>query len=322
MSRGGVIVCLLAVLAIPVGSAASGQQPTQSSDRVKLPYPQPVPPARKAPTELFRELLATTPAERAAFLASRPPAARELIAAKLLEFEVLPPDQRELRLRVAELQFYLSRLLRTTNEARTRLLSGTPTEVRPLLLERLQAWDALPEDRRQEVLDSEQSLSFFVRLQVTDPAALTNALRQVPAAQRATVEAQLARWQSLTPEQRVRNTDDFRHFFELRPGEQEKVLRMISSVERKQMERTLARFNQLPPDQRERAVRGFGRFLAMSANDRADFLQNAAKWQGMTPTEREAWRRVVERATHPTPLPMPPEHAGKRSFAMTNSVGE
>lgn len=320
MKHRGVQRLALALLVASVGALANGQQPARSTNRVKPPYPQPQPPTRKAPTELFRELLATSPAERAAFLANRPPAARELIAAKLLEFEVLPPDQRELRLRVAELQFYLSPLLRSTNEARTRLLSGTPMEVRPLLMERLQAWDSLPEDRRQDVLDSEQSLSFFVRLQVTDPASLTNALRQVPAAQRAAVEAQWTRWQGLTPEQRIRKTDDFRHFFELRTGEQEKVLRMISSAERKQMERTLSQFNQLPPDQRDRAVRGFGRFMAMSDTERADFLLNAAKWQGMTPTEREAWRRVVERATNPLPLPIPPDPPGRRAFATTNST--
>ncbi|MEN9674286.1 MAG: hypothetical protein RIS76_182 [Verrucomicrobiota bacterium] len=322
MIRKPVILLTLLLIAGATETATAAQESPRNTNRVKLPLPPPLPPTRKSPTDLFRELLATSPAERATLLANRPAASRELITSKLREFEALPPDQRELRLRVAELQFYLSPLLRSTPETRLRQLSGTPAEVRPLLLERLQAWDTLSEDRRRDVLDSEQSLSFFVRLQVTDPAALERALREVPSTRRAEVESQLARWRGLSPEVRAQKTADFQRFFELRSGEQEKVLRMISSVERVQMERTLERFHDLPPDQRERAVRGFGRFIEMTAPERAEFLQNAAKWQGMTPSEREAWRRVVERATHLMPFPMPPDRPRNRGLAMTNSVGQ
>lgn len=312
--------CLLVMMTAGLLLApAQGQNSPQDSKPTRLPLPPPpTPPARKAPTELFRELLATPAAGRDALLANRSSAARNLILIKLREFEALPPDQRELRLRVAELEFYLSPLLRAASEARPRLLATAPAAVRPLLEERLRAWEALTPDRQRDLLDSEQSLSFFVRLQVTSASALTNILREVPISRRSEVEAQLARWQALTPDQRAQKTADFQRFFELRAGEQDKVLRRISSAERVQMERTLAQFNQLPPEQRERAVRGFRRFLDMSPTERAGFLQNAAQWQSMTPSEREAWRRVVERAAHPTPVPMPPERARARGVAMTN----
>lgn len=314
---------LLALAAsLLVGAEVSAQESGRPTGSIRVPLPPPpVPPARKAPTDLFRELLAASPAGREAMLTNRTPAARNLIEYKLREFEVLPPDQRELRLRVAELQFYLSPLLRMVPDGRARLLGAAPLEVRPLLEERLRAWDALPADRQRDLLDSEQMFSRFVRLQGADPAALTNALKTVPQDRRAEVEAQFVRWRELSPGERSRKTAEFQRFFELRPGEQQKVLKMISAVERVQMERTLQQFHELPTEQRERAVRGFRQFMEMSPSERDEFLKSAAKWQAMTPAERDAWRQVVERVTHPLPLPIPPERARNRGMAMTNSPG-
>ncbi|MFO1458018.1 MAG: DUF3106 domain-containing protein [Verrucomicrobiota bacterium] len=318
--KAGLVLALAAGLL--TGAEVSGQEPVRPTNGTRVPNPPPpVPPARKAPTDLFRELLAASPAGREAMLTNRTPAARSLIESKLREFEVLPPDQRELRLRVAELQFYLSPLLRSAPEGRARLLGAAPVEVRPLLEERLRAWEALPADRQRDLLDNETMLPRFVRLQVADPAALTNALQAVPQERRAEVEAQFIRWRELTSEERSRKTAEFQRFFELRPAEQQKVLKMISAVERVQMERTLQQFHQLPADQRDRAVRGFRQFMEMSPSEREEFLQSAAKWQAMTPAERDAWRRVVDRATHPLPLPIPPERARNRGVAMTNSPG-
>ena len=303
-------------------SPSAAQESERMAVTVRVPFPPPpIPPARKSPTDLFRELLSATPAGRDALLAGRSAAARNLIDSKLREFELLPPDQRELRLCVAELQFYLSPLLQAESGARPRLLAAAPVELRPLLEERLAAWNALPENRRRDLLDSEQSLAFFIRLQLTPPTAVQAALLEIPESRRAEMESQLTRWQGLTPEQRAQKTADFQRFFELRASEQRRILNRISPAERAQMERTLKQFHQLPADQRERAVRGFRRFLEMPASDRAAFLQNAEKWQSMTPDERDAWRRVVERATHPAPLPMPPESRRGRGLAMTNSAG-
>jgi len=305
---------LLGILPAP-GPMAAAERPAETP-AIRVPNPPPPkPPARKSPTDLFRELLAKSSADRAAFLAGRSPAARELIESKLREFEALPPDQRELRLRVAELQFYLSPLLRASAEERSRLLGNAPVEIRPLLDKRLQTWDATPKARQQALLDSETALSKFIRFQTSDPAALPQVLRSVPAEQRTELEAQWRRWTALNPDQRAQQTSDFQQFLELRPAERERVLRRISSAERSQMEATLERFRELPPGQRERAVNGFRRFLDMPPAERALFLENAAQWERLSPAEREAWRRVVERVRNPVPVPMPPERARARSLA-------
>ncbi len=278
----------------------------------------PAPPSRKAPTAIFRELLAASPAERERQLASRSPAARALIETKLREFEVLPPEPRELRLRVAELQFFLLPLLRVSPTSRPALLAEAPAEVQPLLEERLRAWEGLSREQQQELLDSQRSLAWFVRLQSTSARSFTNLLAQVPAADRAELESQLGRWRSLTTEDRVRKTADFQRFFELSPEEQNKVLREISPEERRQMEATLVRFSQMPPEQRARAVRGFRQLFALTAPDRAEFFQNSAEWQAMTPAERTAWRKIVARVT--APPPMPPEPRFRRHLVSTNTL--
>lgn len=276
----------------------------------------PAPPSRKAPTAIFRELLAASPAERERQLASRSPTARALIEAKLREFEVLPPAHRELRLRVAELQFFLLPLLRADPHSRPALLAEAPAEVQPLLEERLRAWERLSREQQQELLDSQRSLAWFVRLQSTSDRSFTHLLAQVPAADRAELESQLEHWRSLTAGDRTRKTADFQRFFEMSAGEQEKVLREISPEERRQMEATLARFSQMRPEQRERAVRGFRQLFTLAAPDRAEFFQNIAPWQAMTPAERAAWRQIVARVT--APPPMPPEPRFRAHVVSTN----
>ena len=295
---------------VPPATPASSE-PTQ---RANLPLP----PAPKTSTEIFRELLAASPAERDRMLATRSPQARQLIESKLREFEILPPAHRELRLRVAELQYHLSPLLRAVPAERARLLSAAPADLRPLLTHRLEAWDALGEDQRRDLLDNEPSMTWFVRLQTLPATQVTNALARVPAAQRAAVERGYSRWIALPPAERARKTADFQRFFELSESERDKVLGSISPSERAQMEATLEQFAQLAPEQRARVVRGFQRFQELNATERMQFLQNAVRWQSMTPAERTAWRDLVRRVTQP--LPMPPNPQQRRpQLVGTNS---
>jgi hypothetical protein len=277
----------------------------------------PTPPIRKAPTEIFRELLSASPAEREKFLSARSPAARQSIETKLREFEALSAEHRELRLQVAELQHFLFQLIQAPPHQQAEVLAKCPKGVRPLLEERWQTWVQLAPDRQRELLESQKSLSWFVRGQANDPQAVTNLLAQIPAGQRTEIEAQLVRWRALTPEERARKTADFQRFFELSERERVKVLRTVSSEERQEMEATLAQFASLPPEQRERAVHGFRRFLALTAPERAEFLQGIAQWQQMTPTERATWRQMVALIT--APPPMPPKPRARSVLVSTNS---
>ena len=269
------------------------------------PASPPLPPAAKSLAEQFRELLSATPADRQRLLASRTPEARAIITTKLKEFETLPPAEREVRLQVAQLQFYLSPLLRSTPAARPNLLNRAPAEDRPLLEERLKAWDALAPETRREILDSESSLSHFVRQESADPRQLSAVLANVPAPARPEVEAQFARWSALPAEERARKTANFQRFFGLSENERNRTLSRLPDAERRLMDQALTRFAGLPPEQRDRCVRAFHKFAAFSPEERAEFLSNAAKWQAMAADERQAWRALVLHAIRP-PLPPPP----------------
>lgn len=316
-SSPGLVRCVVSLLAAASITAQVPRAETANSERPARPAP-PVPPVPKAPTDVFRELLAASPADRDRMLASRSPQARQLIESKLREFEILPPAHRELRLRVAELQYHLSPLLRAGPAERDRLLAAAPADLRPLLTHRLEAWDALGEDQRRDLLDNEPSMTWFVRLQTLPATQVTNVLARIPAAQRAAVERGYSRWIALPPAERARKTADFQRFFELSEPERDKVLGTISPAERAQMDATLEQFAQLAPEQRARVVRGFQRFQELNATERMQFLQNAVRWQSMTPAERTAWRDLVHRVTQP--LPMPPNPQQRRpQLVGTNS---
>jgi hypothetical protein len=193
-----------------------------------------------------------------------------------------------------------------------------------MLIERLKSWDALPITTRQEILESERSLQYFVRQESADPRQLASALERAPSPAHPEIEAQFARWRSLSEEERARKTSLFQKFFGLNEAERQRTLGRLPESERQQMERSLARFASLPPEQRDQCLRAFRKLSDLSEAERAEFLSNAAKWQAMSIPERAAWRRLVLKVSGPpmppvrVPLPVPtPRQAG--TAVATNS---
>lgn len=283
--------------------------PPLPSSRPAPPMPAqatlPPVPAVKTPTDRFRELLAAGPEQREALLARKSPAARALIEAKLREFGVLRPDEREIRLRLAQFQDALSTLLPLPPQERRAQLASVSAEDLPMLEERLAAWDQLPEADRRDLLESERRLSWFVRQGEVHPdrqrvEAYMASLP--PAAQRAARE-QLERWLALSPAERGRKAAAFSRFFDLTPAERQAALRTLSETERRQMERALADFSALSPEERSRCVSAFRRFEAMDPAEREQFLRKAERWKAMSPNDRAAWRRLVERSLIPQRRP-------------------
>ena len=289
------------------------------SPRRLPPFPPPMPPIQRPPVEQYRELLSASPTQQEQLLANRSTEAQALIRSKLREFAALTPDERELRLRVAQIQFYLSPLLRQPGTTRVENLARIPSDVRPLLEDRLKAWDQLPEAARQTLLENEKSLGWFAQLERLPAQDQQRVLRQVPEQDRAMVESQLARWQTLPAEVRRRAFTDFDTFFRLSTAEQARTLRTLSEAERRQMEATLRDFADLDPVRRDRCLRSFKRFADFTPAQRGQFLQNAARWEALTPNEREAWRKLVN--TLPSMPPMPPRPGERSAVAGTNSTG-
>ena len=262
------------------------------------PIPLPAP-ATPSPVDTFRKLLTMTPAEQKQYLAARPPELQARILAKVREYESLRPNDRELRLRATELEWYLSPLLTAPAANRSAQLAAVPENLRPLIASRLQEWDALSADAQKELLDNEATLRYFTEIQTNGQ----NLSPDISPARREKLEAGITAWRALPDAQRQKMLDRFNEFFDLTPAERAATLGDLSEAERQQMDRTLRRFEKLPPGQREQCIQAFAEFTSMSLADRQQFLKNAERWKVMSPDERQAWRNLVQKLPEIPPLP-------------------
>jgi len=271
--------------------------------------PPRLPVQSKSPVEVFRTLLAMSAVERYQFLTNRPVENQRRIVAKIREYESLPPDEREVRLRVTELRWYLLPLMSSPATNRAEALNAIPPEMHRLVEERLREWDILPPPLKRELLDNESAIRFFTETDAASATRSTNRLDTLPAAQRETLETGLAQWQRMPEDQRQRMIKQFDRFFGLTPREKEHALKTLSEAERQQIDKTLKNFASLPPAHRSQAIRSFEKFASLSPEERQLFLKNAERWEQMTPAERQSWRNLV---TTLTMLPVPPTRFAPR----------
>ncbi len=294
--------CIVWGFVATLGAGLWAADPAASKDRTP-----PLPPTPRAPTEFFRELLGATPSRRIEMLADKGPEARELILRRVQDYEALPSAGREeadFQLRLAEFRYYLLPLLTIEPTARASRLEKIPVETRPIVVDRLKAWDALTPGARQVVLESDQSLRYFARQQTADPARLKTVLSALPAARQGEVEAQFARWKSLSDAERADRTMAFRSIFDLETVRRQKVLGRVAGPDRATIEQALSQYSRMTAAEREGLIAGLEKFYALNPAERSEFLKNAARWQAMSPEERTAWRRLV--LNQPAPPPLPP----------------
>lgn len=277
------------------------------------PLPSTSTPAR-SPVAWFRQLLDATPEDLAANLQNRSESQRRWIESKLNEYRSLSAAERELRLRATELQWYLRPLLSATATNRPALLERVPEEYRPIIDQRLQNWDALPADTRDDLLRYESTAAWIFR---SSSAPRTNDSQfptETPTAQRLEVERRLRDWQALPEERRNQLCDLFQHFFELSPRAKEKTLNTFTDAERREIEATLREFERLQPEERVLCLRSFQRLAQLTPRERASFLTTAERWRELSPADRQTWRLLVRRLPPMPPglltPPQPPSPAG------------
>lgn len=254
-----------------IGRAA----PTSSGN----PPPMPPAPVMKSPVDSFRALLVLPSAERREQLASRPPEVRQKLLAKIQEYQALPPDERELRLKVTELRWYLQPLLKSSATNRIEQLALVPENLRDLVAARIAQWDKFPQALQQMMLTNQLAPNYIVS------GSPTNLPPMPPV------------------KLRERMSQRFNQFFELTTAEKEKVLTTLSDAERRQMEKTLTAFDKLNTEQRQQCLVSFSKFTSMNADEQQEFLKNAARWAQMSPDERQSWRELVSAAPKVPPLP-------------------
>ncbi|MDX1953778.1 MAG: DUF3106 domain-containing protein [Verrucomicrobiota bacterium] len=252
-----------------------------------------VPPStNQSPVAEFRMWLSLPPAEQEKAISNRPPEHRKLIQDKLVEYSGMPAAERERKLQLLELRYFLRPLLQAGPEVRTQRLERIPETYRPLISERLEQWDKLPLPLKRQILQNEGTLHYFVQKQATASTMPYPVIRPFDEKQHFNDE-RLAQWMKLPANERNKIYSHFNRFFDLPPAEKEKALHTLSEEERRDMEHSLKVFENLPPEQRRVCINSFSRLSQMSPAERRQFLKNAERWQTMTPRERASWRELV-----------------------------
>jgi Protein of unknown function (DUF3106) len=245
-------------------------------------------------------------------LTNRPPGVRTLILAKVREYESLKPDERELRLRVTELRWYLRPLMSTPATNRPAQLAIIPETYRQLIEDRLTEWDKLPPGVQKGLLANADTIRYLTEIQGRTDQQRRQALEAITPVGRTVLEQGIDKWASMSEDERQRMLDRFREFFELTAQERQKVLDSLPGLGRGQIERTVRAFDNLPPDQRDQCIRSLQKYAGLSPAERQQFLKSAERWKLMSPSERQVWRVLVRKLPPPLPPPLPPLRASPR----------
>jgi hypothetical protein len=293
------VLGLSAVVALVTNIAAADDSARPPAPARTEAVPPPLPPISSSPIESFRQLLAMKPAERAQALTNRSAEVRNKILAKIQDYVALKPDERELRLRTTEVEWYFLQLRPVMPSVRQ--LQSIPDADRQMVESRLAIWDRLSAEQQQQVIKYMPLLNWH-----SPPPP-------IPGAPQTSAEAQswenfnrkLDDWQKLPSDQRRDIYIRFKEFFALNGDERDKTLHLLSEPERAQIEKALAKFDQVPPLRRQRILATWARLEAMSNQEREEFVRNADHWQAMTPAERQTLRALFTQLPPPMP-PMPP----------------
>jgi hypothetical protein len=283
-------VCLFCLSGLDV----KAQRTNQPTSAVTAPEAPSDPAAGKSPVAVFRELLNMEPTERAKALADRREETRKRILAKIREYQSLKPDERELRLKVTELGYYLRPLMQTPATNRAVQLAAIPEGYRDLVQVRLEKWDSLSPAAQKKLLLNDAAIRAITEFTNGVP---TNATR----IRRVMLQHTINNWNRLPAKEREELTNNFDDFFQLKLTEIQKAVRILSPEERAQIAATLQKFGNLTANQRAQCIRSFEKLAAMSPNERQQFFKNAERWEMMTPKERDEWRKLVETAPYLPP---------------------
>jgi hypothetical protein len=294
---------LLLCLASGFGSATLSAAPDPAETSVQTlasTLNSSIPTTTKSPVDQFRALLGMDAAGREQFLAGKPEADRDKLRQKIMEYEAMKPEEREVTLRMTQLRWYLLRFMPTPNTNRPAQLASVPDPWdSELVRARLETWDLLPRQLQQEVLTNETALRYFV-----GSSSPPNIDPRVPPSERKDLIEKVDQLNALPADQRERMVNRFRTFFELTAAEKQQTLEVLPAVQRGQMESALREFDRLPAAERRQCLNSFDDFANLSGPQRTQFLQNADHWRQMSESDRRVWQELVSHIIPESP-PLP-----------------
>ncbi len=290
------------VICLGLASAKGVCQAAQPLDSVTAGAP-PIPSGivLNNPFQTFRVMLAATAAERESVLASKSAVHRRHLEERLKEFGSMEVAEREVRLRMMELRWFLVPLFRTPASNRVERLAAVPDGARQLVEDRLKEWEALPADIRQEVLQHGITLQYFARLETVPPTEQVKLWNSMGRDSKPQPSMSADQWRSMVAGRKQSVSAQLERFFVLSAEEKHRTLQIFSDADRKHVDGTLRKFEQLPEVQRKQCLDSFQKYAEMSENARIEFLKNAERWKAMPVEERKAWRSLITKLP-----PMPP----------------
>lgn len=266
--------------------------------------------SRRNPMDDFRRLLSLSPEDRAKDLADKPDHFRDMLLSKLKEYDAMPEEQRELRLRSTELRFDMMYLLRASTEKRQEKLTAMPEDRRKLLEERLKQWDNLSPELQQEVQEHQSTLHYVIRVEAAPAAAKEDVFKDLPPEVRDRVKKRVDEFNSQPKEKVMAMVDTFHKLFELSDKEQQSILEKLSNDERARLEKKIAEFEKLPPSERKKCMDSARNFNKLSPEEQTRFLSTAQRWEKMSEDERNTWRNLVKQMPPLPPGLTPPLPSG------------
>lgn len=243
--------------------------------------------AERNPVVVFRGLLAMRTDARAVELSTKPERLRAVLTTRLRDYDALPTTEREARLRATELRYHLNPLLTTIPATRAMQIAAVPDSFRPLVEERLAAWDKLPAEIQREILLDER-----LRQAMTRPAVM-GAFPPLPPGLEPKVPDNLVQWQALDAQQREQLLDNFTHYFRLDERGKTRVVAALPEPKRAEAVRTLDQFEHLSADERAACLSALKKLGQMTPEQQVQFYSNAEKWKQMSESERARWRKMV-----------------------------
>lgn len=264
-----------------------------------LPVPQNT--GTNQPLERFRMLLSLSSKDRATALDNETESKRALLSKKLAEYDALTPEERELRLRATQLRAYLLPLMSMPPEGRQPQLNSVPSDLKPLIVQRLQLWDILPGPLQRDVLAYESTIHFFLRLEASPPERRPLINAALPEERRRVIEASLGEFRALSPAEQRQTFERFQGFFALSEAERQRAIDRLPSGERSRAQPALASFARMTSSDRLGLFESFQKFASLNTEQRSQFLANAERWDAMSQGERNVWRRLLT-----TLPPLPP----------------
>ena len=256
--------------------------------------PPALPEVKDSPIGHLQTLLEAPEERRSQMLSQHKETSRTFWKRKLNEYGAMDPNEREKKLREAQLHWYLLLILRTPAEDRDTKLLQIPESDRGLIESRLKEWQELPNALQIDIMTHLPALRYFGRLVSLTPEARKKALEEATQdGNRPDMNSPA--WENLDSQRRRSMFLAYQKFFTLEEEKRSRVLAKIPMPQRLSIQSRIQQLENLSPELKEKCLVALEKYAEMTRNERILFRVNAERWKQMPATEHAVWKEVVKK---------------------------